>query len=108
MKRLIMLALLALPFFAHSQDCNAKVKKINGIDIYMYSEPSKEYKEAFSVMAINWKVGLGERATLDNIVESMVRNLKNQNEKAEKKGKPQATALIVYNNDKGSGIYFEK
>ena len=110
MKKIFLWVLMLAPLSMQAQNCgNATVKKVNGFEIYIFSEPVKPYKEAFELSGF-WNFGelAGKQATFDNIVETMVRNAKKKNEKAKKKGEPEATALILYSNEKGSAIYFEK
>lgn len=102
--RVLFLALVLL-FTANLQAQTAKVRKVNGLDIYIYSEPVREYVEVFEGSGA-WNWGELQRATIDNIVETIVRNVKKKNEKAKKKGEPIAEAIIIYDNDRASAIRY--
>lgn len=65
----------------------ARVQKVNGYDIYMFSTPSVPYEELYQVSGFwNWSSRFFGYS-LDNIVNTMTRN-------AKKKGTG-ATGLIV-------------
>jgi len=67
-----------------AQTGNANVKKVNGFDIYIYAEPTKEYDEVFELSgAWNWTAIGGGQVSIDNIVETMIRNAKKKNERSD-------------------------
>lgn len=85
----------------------AHVRKIDGLDIYMYAEPLADYEEVFRVSGFwNWGEVMEDRANLDNIVNTMVRNAKRKNKKAYQSGDDKADAIIIYNNDRAIGIKY--
>ena len=105
---LVMFAISAfsLPMFMNDHGL-AQVRKVDGLDIYIYSEPLADFEEVFQVSGFwNWGEALDDRATLENIVTTMTRNTKRKNKKAYQSGDPKAEAIIIYNNDRAIGIRY--
>ncbi len=113
MRQVLAIAVLLLLFSftinssSYENEGVAQVRKVNGFDIYMYAEPMADYEELFNVSGFwNWGEMADDRATLDNIVNTMIRNAKKKNKKAYQSGDPKADAIIIYNNDRAIGIRY--
>lgn len=105
----VIVAFLGLCAFSVSRNEKglAQVRKVDGLDIYMYSEPIANFEEVYQITGFwNWGEVLDDRATLENIVNTMVRNAKKKNKKAYDSGDPKADAIVIYNNDRAIGIRY--
>lgn len=106
---ILFIVFLGLCAFSYSpgQKGLAQVRKVDGLDIYIYSEPVADFEEVFQITGFwNWGEVLDDRATLENVVNTMVRNTKKKNKKAYESGDPKADAIVIYNNDRAIGIRY--
>jgi methionine salvage enolase-phosphatase E1 len=100
MKKRFFMALVAFACFGALTAQTANVRKVEGLDVYIYSTPSVPYEELYTVSGFwNWRELFGS-TTLDNMVGAMVRNA---TKKGKKEGK-QATGIIFTAKDKGVAI----
>jgi len=114
---LLFIALAMVPAFALSQDTAepepdqrglAKVTRINGFDIYMFSEPVADYEVLDDMGSLlgGLSAFTDTNANITDIVQGFAEKATRKNKKRKKDGEPEIEALIIYNNEKASGIRY--
>jgi hypothetical protein len=110
MKHLLLFALIFNLTYTHAQEKGtAKVRKIDGLDVYIYSEPLAEYEVLDKVTAF-WNFGADEfgRSSLDDVVRTMIKRARKKNKNFDKKGGDTADGIIIDDSDSGVIIRYRK
>lgn len=104
----ILMFLFCLNLQAQKNDKGiAKVRKINGLDIYIFSEPVAEYEVLDKISGFwNWGADEEGRSSLEDTVKTMIKRASKKSKKADKKGKEVADAIIIYDNNDGVMIRY--
>jgi hypothetical protein len=110
MKKILLTFLIFTIYHTHAQEKGtAKVRKIDGLDVYIYSEPLAEYEVLDKVTAF-WNFGADElgRSSLDDVVRTMIKRARKKNKNFDKKGGDTADGIIIDDNDSGVMIRYRK
>jgi hypothetical protein len=110
MKKILLTFLIFTIYHTHAQEKGtAKVRKIDGLDVYIYSEPLAEYEILDKVTAF-WNFGADEfgRSSLDDVVRTMIKRARKKNKNFDKKGVDTADGIIIDDNDSGVMIRYRK
>jgi hypothetical protein len=110
MKKILLTFLIFTIYHTHAQEKGtAKVRKIDGLDVYIYSEPLAEYEILDKVTAF-WNFGADEfgRSSLDDVVRTMIKRARKKNKNFDKKGGDTADGIIIDDNDSGVMIRYRK
>jgi hypothetical protein len=110
MKKILLTFLIFTIYYTHAQEKGtAKVRKIDGLDLYIYSEPLAEYEILDKVTAF-WNFGADEfgRSSLDDVVRTMIKRARKKNKNFDKKGGDTADGIIIDDNDSGVMIRYRK
>jgi hypothetical protein len=108
-KSLITIFLIFSFYSSYSQnEGTAKVRKIDGFDVYLYSEPIAPYEVLDKVSAFwNWGADAYGRSSIEDLVATMVRRALKKNKSSRKSGALLADAIIIDNNDNGVMIRYK-
>lgn len=86
----------------------SQVTKLNGLHIYMLSEPLAEYEVVMDLTSSTGVLAsiIGENIALDDIARVFTDKAKRKNKKARKKGDTEIEAVIIYSKEKAAGIRY--
>lgn len=86
----------------------AEVDKLQGFDIYMYSEPMADYDIIDDMNSGTGMIAAAFDAHIDlnTIVKGFIAKARKKNKKAEKQGEDLIDAIIIYDMEKAVGIKY--
>jgi hypothetical protein len=110
MKKILLTFLIFTIYHTHAQEKGtAKVRRVDGLDVYLYCEPLAEYDVLDKVTAFwNWGVDEYGRSSLDDVVRTMIKRARKKNKNFDKKGGDTADGIIIDDNDSGVMIRYRK
>jgi hypothetical protein len=110
MKKILLTFLIFTIYHTHAQEKGtAKVRRVDGLDVYLYCEPLAEYDVLDKVTAFwNWGADEYGRSSIDDVVRTMIKRARKKNKNFDKKGESTAEGIIIDDNDDGVMIRYRR
>jgi len=111
MKKLLVIAVMSSAFYSYSQNGYAKPKKVNGVTVYVMSEPVDNYEVVGQINTLGAQLltaAFSESSADAMSIADLTNNLTRKALRKQKKGKVQPfDAIITDNGNEGTLIKFD-